>query len=320
MRRSGKLVACLVPVLLSAQQPVQTAPVLVTQAPASYTQEARAAGVQGSVLLYVHVMPDGRPGNVTVLQSLGFGLDEKAVEAVRSWEYTPGKVNGEPAAVAVSAEVPFRISAERGWSVRRTNSRVNYSGRNPWPQVPPVLAKYTAPDAGSCTDEAAHATFVISNEGVPELVSATTPMERPLPKAVRDAISEWRFTPATVRGKPASAQQTVRLDCGDATSAEPEPSPPYRVGGVVTAPRVLAKIDPEYSEEARQAKAQGTVLLSVVVDRSGRAKNLQIVRGLGMGLDERAMAAVLQWVFAPGTRNGTPVDVRAQIEVNFRLL
>ena len=95
---------------------------------------------------------------------------------------------------------------------------------------------------------------------------------------------------------------------------------PFRVGGGVTAPVVLHKVEPEYSEEARKAKYQGTVLLYIEVDASGRATNIRVQRSLGLGLDEKAIEAVKQWKFKPGYKDGRPVTVAATIEVNFRLL
>jgi TonB family protein len=94
----------------------------------------------------------------------------------------------------------------------------------------------------------------------------------------------------------------------------------YRVGGGVTAPVLLHKVEPEYSEEARKAKYQGTVLLYIEVSPDGRATNIRVARSLGLGLDEKAMDAVKQWKFKPGYKNGQPVTVAATIEVNFRLL
>lgn len=94
----------------------------------------------------------------------------------------------------------------------------------------------------------------------------------------------------------------------------------FKVGGGVTAPAVLYKVDPEYSEEARKAKYSGTVLLSVIVDTEGKARDIRVVKSLGMGLDEKAIEAVQKWKFKPGMNKGTAVNVRAQIEVNFRLL
>ena len=94
----------------------------------------------------------------------------------------------------------------------------------------------------------------------------------------------------------------------------------YRVGGGVSAPAVLYKVDPEYSEEARKAKYSGTVLLYIEVDQTGHARNLRVVKGIGLGLDEKAIEAVNKWRFKPGMKDGKPVAVAAQIEVNFRLL
>jgi len=94
----------------------------------------------------------------------------------------------------------------------------------------------------------------------------------------------------------------------------------YRVGGGVTAPAVLYKIHPEYSEEARKAKYSGTVVLYIQVDESGHATHMRVVKGIGLGLDEKALEAVNKWRFKPGLKDGKPVVVEAHIEVNFRLL
>ena len=94
----------------------------------------------------------------------------------------------------------------------------------------------------------------------------------------------------------------------------------YRIGGGVSAPAVLAKVEPEYSEEARKAKFQGTVMLYIEVDENGKPKNLRVVRALGLGLDEKAIEAVSRWKFRPGFKDGKAVTVAATVEVNFRLL
>jgi len=94
----------------------------------------------------------------------------------------------------------------------------------------------------------------------------------------------------------------------------------YKVGGGVSQPSVLFKVDPEYSEEARKAKYSGTVVLAVVVFANGTAGDIRVVKSLGMGLDEKAIEAVQKWKFKPGMKGGQAVNVSAQIEVNFRLL
>jgi len=94
----------------------------------------------------------------------------------------------------------------------------------------------------------------------------------------------------------------------------------YRIGGGVSAPIPIFKVEPDYSEEARKAKYQGAVMLAIVVDESGKTVNVRVVRSLGMGLDEKAIEAVMKWRFRPGRRNGEAVPVTANVEVNFRLL
>jgi protein TonB len=94
----------------------------------------------------------------------------------------------------------------------------------------------------------------------------------------------------------------------------------YRVGGGVSAPVAIYKIEPEYSEEARKAKFQGTVVLSIVVDETGMPRNFKVVRPLGLGLDEKAIEAVQKWRFRPAMKDGRAVAVRATVEVSFRLL
>jgi len=94
----------------------------------------------------------------------------------------------------------------------------------------------------------------------------------------------------------------------------------YKIGGGVSAPTLIYKVEPEYSEEARKAKFSGTVILSVIVDDKGLPRELKVIRPLGLGLDEKAIEAVMKWRFKPGFKDGRPVAVAAVVEVNFRLL
>jgi TonB family protein len=93
----------------------------------------------------------------------------------------------------------------------------------------------------------------------------------------------------------------------------------FRVGGGVSAPLPIYKPEPEYSSEARLAKLQGTVILSLIVGIDGKAHAIQVARSLGMGLDERAIEAVRQWRFDPAKKDGKPVPVAVDVEVSFRL-
>jgi periplasmic protein TonB len=90
--------------------------------------------------------------------------------------------------------------------------------------------------------------------------------------------------------------------------------------GVTIPAALLWKIEPEYSDEARRARLQGTVVLYLEVDSEGKPRNIRVHQGLGLGLDDKAIDAVLRWKFRAGRRDGRPVTTSALVEVNFRLL
>ena len=145
--------------------------------------------------------------------------------------------------------------------------------------------------------------------------------------------SELQLTVLTIYSNPQTGVRTQKLV--NIVRAEPAASlfqPPtdytmedystetaLPIGNGVSAPTLLSKAEPEYSEQARQAKYSGTVLLSIVVDPNGMPRDIKVVRPLGMGLDEKAIEAVSKWRFRPGIKDGIAVPVRAQVEVSFRM-
>jgi periplasmic protein TonB len=93
----------------------------------------------------------------------------------------------------------------------------------------------------------------------------------------------------------------------------------FRIGKGVTPPRVIYQTDPEFSEEARKAKYQGTCVLGLVVDENGRPTQIRVLSALGMGLDEKAIESVKNWKFEPGKKDGHDVKVEIAVEVDFHL-
>lgn len=98
------------------------------------------------------------------------------------------------------------------------------------------------------------------------------------------------------------------------------PAGTYPIGNGVSAPQVIAKTDPEYSEEARKAGLTGNVMLSLIVGVDGTARDIRVDKPMGLGLDEQAVSAVRTWRFKPGMKDGMPVPVAVNVEVAFRLL
>ena len=118
----------------------------------------------------------------------------------------------------------------------------------------------------------------------------------------------------------ARAKQVRQANIAGLTRQTVQAVDAVRMATGIQAPKLLLKKEPEYSEAARIAKLQGTVLLGIDVGTDGLAYNIHVIRPLGEGLDEKAIEAVSQWRFQPGMKNGQPVAVQATIEVNFRLL
>ena len=94
----------------------------------------------------------------------------------------------------------------------------------------------------------------------------------------------------------------------------------FNGGHGVSLPIPIRRTEPEYSEAARRARVSGSVIVYAEIGPDGKPRNLRVTKGLGLGLDAKALEAVAKWLFKPGMRNGEPVTVRATFEVNFRLL
>ncbi|MDP9171049.1 MAG: energy transducer TonB [Acidobacteriota bacterium] len=103
-------------------------------------------------------------------------------------------------------------------------------------------------------------------------------------------------------------------------AGEGDIGPVYAGGRGITLPVVIHQVSPEFSEEARRAKHSGIVVLHTDVDATGHPRNIRVMQSLGLGLDEKAVEALVQWLFKPGTKDGKPVAVSAVVEVRFQLL
>ena len=187
-----------------------------------YTEEARQAQLEGTVALYVEVPPYGIAENVRVLRSLGLGLEEKAVEAVRQWRFEPATRDGELVTAATIVLVDFHLPAD----VKMTMGLAN---------------------------------------------------------------------------KAMTAGQI------------------YRVGpdSGVTSPEALSRVEPTYTEQGRDAHRQGVVVLYFEITSEGRPQNIQVLRSVGLGLDESAQESLRQWTYKPAMKDGKPVTVMLTVEVNF---
>ena len=159
----------------------------------------------------------------------------------------------------------------------------------------------------------------------PEAVKAPTPALVPEPapqQASTPALSQPALSqPALSQPQPPeTGTGGAILQTAQASTQEPEQKPAERVGPRATPPRAIAPTtEPNYTDEARQAHIQGTVVLAVIVRKDGTGKVQKVEQSLGYGLDEKAIEAFEKWTFTPGTIDGKPVDVQLLVTINFHL-
>lgn len=164
--------------------------------------------------------------------------------------------------------------------------------------------------------------------------------------AVIDAVKQWKYTPYEINGSPVIVETLITVefppagrnpnDGGtdqDVTSstvepdsatnsaakaAQPETPTPLEVSPDAVQALLIKRVAPVYPPLARQARIQGTVILNIVINRSGEVRDLQLYSGHPM-LAPAAIEAVKQWRYRPYEQNGQPVEIKTTVQVNFTL-
>ena len=200
--------------------------------------------------------------------------------------------------------------------------------------------------------------LIVDSSGIPRNIMFTKPLGNDLDKFALAIVGMEHFKPGQMRGTPvpvalslevgldgcietetnSEGLSTARLrlrnppvqkfdrwaDAPSEAILAPTPGPdellnlPKGDGGV-SRPIPIKAAAPDYTEEARRARFQGVSLVTLIVDSQGMPKNVRVVRPIGLGLDEKAIEAVLRYRFKPAIKNGEPLPNRISIEVNFRL-
>jgi TonB family protein len=136
-----------------------------------------------------------------------------------------------------------------------------------------------------------------------------------LDEAATESVREWALSPATRNGTPVEvvAQIDVEFNLRSANA--------FRMGAgrMMTPPTVQRRVEPQYTDEARLAGYNGTVVLHAVIKKDGTVDIIRVVRGLPLGLTDKAIQALKQWQFKPGTKDGQEVDIAVNVEINFNL-
>jgi len=222
-----------------------------------------------------------------------------------------------------SGPVTFTLSGFELQTVHLKQNRLLLEGRrvglelrdNKQQRVPLSVGKPNQPKdepmyieiAGSPSSDYGAALDAIFADGLSELVPS-------LPSYWK-AYAAKNFTPAVPSTTPAAAATSDPVQ----QAGSPSDTKPRRIGGEIKPPKLLRAKEPEFNEAARGLKYSGVVLINFWLHPDGTVSHLSLVRALGLGLDERALAAVQKYTFSPATMNDKPVLVELNVEVNFQI-
>ncbi len=336
----------------AAQEPLHVggavrAPQRIKNVNPVYPPEAIRARVEGVVVIDATIDPAGHVTRAEVKRSIPL-LDQAALDAVRQWEYAPTLVNGVAVPIVLTVTVGFSLQDAGGAPSNppmaaappaiRLTSQTTQAGRTTivWEvsqeraRQQPHWDPAAAPPSFSASD--------VEPDAVKWLKARTPDVQRFELQAVilsrvrrGSEIDFWfyqldflgfgntRFADPLFKVVVLPDRSIVEpRDLANPAAAADLTSGP---GPGVTYPRLVNRVDAQYTEAARQQRIAGTVLLDCVVNTDGTVSDVRVTRSLDTqyGLDQEAVKAVRQYRFTPGTKDGQPVPVRVSIEVSFSL-
>lgn len=325
-----------------------TAPTPLTTVPPEIPALAQRLRAQGDVLLSLVVKSDGAIRDIQVVRSVGYGMDEKAIESVRKGRFRAGTKAGVAVDVRVQMEVAFRLEPEpKIWGAGPLVFNTEGGAKSP------VLKSGTMPGAArDAGNETVVLQFAVSKAGDVGEIQAVEGNTSPSVAMLTSALSKWKFSPATDGNGPAAAMGKVlfikggdkfRYDVSSAFrdsggtrvaqqgAADPalvQPEPATRT--VVTVPlrvrlepedakkQLVEEVPPEYPADAKQARIQGAVLLAIIIGADGKVKDVRSIDG-PPELVPAAVAAVKRWRYRPAIFRGKPREASTEVEIQFKL-
>jgi len=318
-----------------------------------YSDEARLAGLEGTVQIRVTVAEDGTPRYLEIAQPLGLGLDEKALEAVKQWRFQPS-AHLTPLETGVEFLLPDKQSR---WHLTRVAFEPPEGATRPvFLSVNYPLGSGLALGAGPSPiiDEArivaavgrqawAIVSFDVDENGVPrnfEVPDASVDLWKNQAVAL---VSNWRFRPGMKDGKPIPVRCTLNLVWGkrDLSAAElahvvylpgpeepaPAPSrfhppapgvPRITIHADAQAARLIHGVAPEFPSTAWQTGLGGKIYFEVLIGTDGHVQEaLPVIKR--SEFIPLATKALLQWVYKPVAVNGIPAEVTTTVSIEVPL-
>ena len=320
------------PSALTTVPPPLIAERTIVKTAADYSEEARLAELEGTVRLAGRIGDDGRPHELKVLDSLGLGLDEQALRIAAQEVYEPN---------AIGHAEPIRVDYHLSSKVSRWHL-IHAEFQPPEGASRPTFVKAIYPTgagilSGAAIDEGrllgaigrqAFATiaFTIDERGVPGSFRVESASETMWGQEAIFLLRDWRFKPGAKDDMAVAVPARFQVAWGPLDLAtervarirEAMSPPAARKMPDAALTAVLGDINASYSQEALDAKLEGVVVVSFDLV-NGAPTNLHVDRGLGRGLDEKAVEAVSRFRVKPILVNGVASPIHTTLRVNFNL-
>jgi len=280
-------------------------PKLIKRIEPVYPVAARKAGVEGTVVLEATTDIYGKVASVKVLRSIPL-LDQAAIDAVRQWVYEPMVIDIKPRGFVFTVTVRFDLKDVKNVTAEPVAPPIPAEG--PVKAIgeikPPELVKRVEPDYPPIAAEARVEGIVIL-EAMTDIYGRVKNVKvlRSIPlldQAAMDAVRQWVYEPMIINGKPREVIFTVTVRF----TLHGKRSVPIASRQMIPADggemmRVVSSVQPKYPEEARKAKAEGTVILEAAVDDKGIVVSVRVIRPVHPALDKAAEEALKEWKFEP---------------------
>lgn len=317
------------------------APTAVSRVAGTLPDLARQLRASGEVLLSLVVQTDGSMRDVQIIKSAGYGMDDKAIEAVRKWRFRPGTKEGKPVDVRIQVALSFSVAPEK-----------NTWGAGPllFEHSPginlPILKSGSMPKAvRQSGDETVVLQFIVNSAGdVTDVHALQGENSTSLPVLIA-SVSNWKFAPTSDGNTSVSATGKVLLVKGEdqfryevasafRDTGKPEPkamvastntsSPPtaivvpvkIRLEADEANKQLVHRVEPRYPPDAKAAGIEGKVILEVTIGIDGKVSDVREIMG-PKELMPAAVAAVKQWEYSPTIFHGRPQLAIAEVELQF---
>ncbi len=317
-------------------------PQVIHQEPPIFPLPMRYSGMRGEVLVDFIVDIEGRVRNPFVVRSLNPAFDDPALEAVRKWRFEPGRVGEKPVATHMQVPILFQLDDTRGGG----SDGLIAAGKPDFSKLPEQFRYDTAPRLKGLVrpvypyellrdrkEGQAVVAYVVNAKGRVVRTEVKEASHPEFGRALLAAVEQFVYEPAIKAGRPGMAllafKQDFRLDESyqlvsgeDLALLNREKKKPQSIVGLGELDQPLAPISrrqPQYPLTSSDVNGAVEVLVEFVVDEDGRARLPRVVKATHESFGHAAASGVASWRFAPPTRGGRAVAVRAQVPFSFAL-